>query len=339
MKLPVISTLIPTYQRPVMLERAVKSVLSQTYPHLRVCVFDNCSNDETENVIKRIQRNDSRVYYHCHGKNIGAGANFIYALGTVETEYFTFLSDDDFLLPSFFETAVRQAMNNPEVGFVSLGCRIERDGKLIRPSSIAKIIKGYHEPPKALTFLLSHWSILTWTSIMFNKTVLEKVGFPLQEPCICNDLEFLLRVAASHPVIILEEEGAVFTDHQTSITSQSQLKYVWPCYPQVINCIIETYDLPPDICQEIKRLLNVRFQKRLAFCFLSALFRNEWDEAQKALNIFKTCGSKHHFLALYSLMSVSGLFPRLIHPLLSLFMRKKHYIVHLMDKLQSSESC
>ncbi len=47
---PLITTVIPTYRRPKLLQRAIKSVLNQTYPHFQVCVYDNASGDETAGV-------------------------------------------------------------------------------------------------------------------------------------------------------------------------------------------------------------------------------------------------------------------------------------------------
>jgi len=51
---PLITTIIPTYRRPKLLRRAIKSVLGQTFPHFQVCVYDNASGDETPDVVAEI---------------------------------------------------------------------------------------------------------------------------------------------------------------------------------------------------------------------------------------------------------------------------------------------
>lgn len=48
---PMITTIIPTYRRPRLLRRAIRSVLNQTYPHFQVCVYDNASGDETATIV------------------------------------------------------------------------------------------------------------------------------------------------------------------------------------------------------------------------------------------------------------------------------------------------
>src|SRR4051794_28458036 len=85
---PLITAIIPTYRRPLLLRRAIRSVLDQTYPNLLVCVYDNASGDETASVVRALAREDPRVRYHCHPENIGMSANFAYAMERVETPYF-----------------------------------------------------------------------------------------------------------------------------------------------------------------------------------------------------------------------------------------------------------
>jgi len=67
-----ITTIIPTYlRRPVMLKRAIESVLNQTYEDFQVCVYDNCSGDETAHVPAQLMQGEDRIKYHCHTENIG----------------------------------------------------------------------------------------------------------------------------------------------------------------------------------------------------------------------------------------------------------------------------
>ena len=68
---PLITTIIPTYQRPKLLRRAIKSVLNQTYPHFQVCVYDNASGDETEAIVQEFIAKDSCIQYFRQEKNWG----------------------------------------------------------------------------------------------------------------------------------------------------------------------------------------------------------------------------------------------------------------------------
>src|ERR1035437_6506077 len=105
---PLITTIIPTFRRPLLLRRAIISVLSQTLCDLRVCVYDNASNDETETTVRSLQSIDSRIDYYRHPLDIGAINHFNFGLGKVESKYFSFLSDDDFLLTEIGRASCRE---------------------------------------------------------------------------------------------------------------------------------------------------------------------------------------------------------------------------------------
>src|SRR5579864_2555665 len=112
-----ITTIIPTYRRPAMVRRAIQSVLRQTYPHFALHVYDNASGDETAEVVAELAAQDSRVNYFCHKENIGPVLNFQFGLERISTPYFSVLSDDDVLLPHFYEVVLRGFDQYPEIGF------------------------------------------------------------------------------------------------------------------------------------------------------------------------------------------------------------------------------
>ena len=58
---PLISVIIPTYNRGRLILNSVTSVLNQTYKNIELIVVDDCSTDNTEEILKSI--NDSRIKY------------------------------------------------------------------------------------------------------------------------------------------------------------------------------------------------------------------------------------------------------------------------------------
>ncbi len=63
---PTVSVIIPTYNRANLVSRAIKSVLNQTYQDFEIIVVDDCSEDNTEEIVKSF--NDSRIRYIKHKK-------------------------------------------------------------------------------------------------------------------------------------------------------------------------------------------------------------------------------------------------------------------------------
>lgn len=98
MKEPLVSFIIPTFNRVKYLKRAINSVLSQTIKDWELIIIDDNSNDNTENFIKGIK--DSRIKYF---KNIiNRGAQFSRNKGIFHSKgkYINFLDDDDQILPN-----------------------------------------------------------------------------------------------------------------------------------------------------------------------------------------------------------------------------------------------
>lgn len=110
-----ITTVIPTYKRPRLLVRAIASVQAQNYEHLRICVYDNASGDETEEVVAGLMKEDPRISYLKRETNIGAMNNMCDASMRVTTPLYSMLNDDDFLLPGFHEAATKAFESSPEV--------------------------------------------------------------------------------------------------------------------------------------------------------------------------------------------------------------------------------
>jgi len=172
---PVITTIIPTYRRPKLLRRAIKSVLNQTYPHFQVCVYDNASGDETEDVVAELSRKDPRVKYYCHAENIGALNNFNYGLKDVKTPFFSFLSDDDVLLPECLEIAMVGFKKFPDAAFSGgTTIAINEDGKVC---SVASWPWGYVMPPEGLFKMIDKY--LIWTSLVFRNEIINEVKWTL----------------------------------------------------------------------------------------------------------------------------------------------------------------
>ncbi len=92
-----VSVIIPTYGRPHLVGRAIASVLRQTYENIEIIVIDDCSDDNTPEVIKRFS--DPRIRYLRNTRNLGVSASRNMGIKVAHGKYVSFLDDDDELLP------------------------------------------------------------------------------------------------------------------------------------------------------------------------------------------------------------------------------------------------
>ncbi|MGL4367558.1 MAG: glycosyltransferase family 2 protein [Brevinemataceae bacterium] len=121
---PILSIIIPTYNRKNMLKRAINSVLSQDYPYIEVIVSDNASTDGTD-ILMQEYSDDSRVVYIRNSENIGPVKNGQQAYQKATGKYFMILCDDDYMGDStIFSKAVIVMEENPNIALVRGVCEI-----------------------------------------------------------------------------------------------------------------------------------------------------------------------------------------------------------------------
>jgi glycosyltransferase involved in cell wall biosynthesis len=92
-----VSICIPTFNNAGMVAEAIQSALRQTYQHLEILVVDNCSTDETEQVVKGFMSRDPRLHYLRQAQNVGMPGNFNTCLASARGEYVLILCSDDIL--------------------------------------------------------------------------------------------------------------------------------------------------------------------------------------------------------------------------------------------------
>ena len=207
---PVITTIVPTYRRPNLLRRAILSVLNQTYPHFHVWVYDNASGDETASVVSQLATIDPRIKYHCHSTNIGAAKNFAYAIDRVATPLFSFLSDDDLLLPNLYKVAVETLEAYPSAGFFAGATIHENERGMALTVSLRDWEEGLYEPPRGLLAMLQKGHP-TWTGIVFRRACAE--GFRRVHELTLSDLAFELQIASQRSFYATPTPVAILTLH------------------------------------------------------------------------------------------------------------------------------
>lgn len=94
---PAVSYILPVYNGGKFLRKAIQSVLGQTFPDLVLIIIDDCSTDNSSEIIQSF--NDHRILYHKHERNKGVVAAMNTGLSLVQTPYVAVMHADDICLP------------------------------------------------------------------------------------------------------------------------------------------------------------------------------------------------------------------------------------------------
>lgn len=98
-KNPEISVVIPTFNRSEILKRAIRSIISQTFQDWELIVADDCSTDNTFEIVKLFTEQDKRIRYHKLERNSGANAARNLGIKFANADIISFLDSDDEMNP------------------------------------------------------------------------------------------------------------------------------------------------------------------------------------------------------------------------------------------------
>lgn len=255
---PLVTVVIPTYQRPRLLRRAVESVLAQTFRDFRVLVCDNASGDETAEVVHKFARHDPRVEYRVQPRNLGPVANFNYGLQQVQTPFFVLLSDDNVLVQDFLARAVHVLQKQPDT-YLFLGNTVRLDG---RGRACSRALDGWPEgrlPPPDGFFHMAERGAPNWEGALFRSEVVEQVGLLQTDLSGSTDQDYLMRVARSYPIFVCKTPCAYFVEHDASWSARRSLEEV----AESVRRRFQVWLTDPGLPVEARARLGALLQRRL----------------------------------------------------------------------------
>lgn len=101
-----VSIIIPVYNVEKYLRRCLNSILSQTYKHLEIIIINDCSPDNSEDIIQEFCKQDSRIHYLKNDVNLGLGKSRDRGISVATGAYIMFVDSDDFIHHTTIEHCV-----------------------------------------------------------------------------------------------------------------------------------------------------------------------------------------------------------------------------------------
>lgn len=257
-----VTTIIPTFRRPHLLQRAICSALAQTYDAVSVAVYDNASGDKTGSVVAEIAARDSRVTYYCHPQQVPVAENFAFGMQRVQTPYFSFLSDDDVIFPNFYASALAALREEPDAVFAA-GSTLEFDesGKVRFAPLALWQREGRYTPPEGFLAILGNRHP-TFTGVLFKREVIDKVGLLDGEVAGPADLDYELRIASRYPYTVFFEPSAGYLHHADRLSSVEDVSVI-NGFTRILNKLNEDARIAPALRAAIPGLLERQIRNKL----------------------------------------------------------------------------
>ena len=206
---PVVSVIIRTYNRALLLQKAIQSVLDQTFQDFEIVVVNNYSTDNTIEVVRSFKDERIRII-NIRNEGIIAKSHNV-GLKESHGDYIAFLDDDDLWCPEKLELQVEYLRKHPQYYLVysnawSIDENGVRKGLLLKSESFKKG-EIFEELVKS--------NFIPQLTVLMKKEVYETIGFFNEDPSLnlVDDFEYWLRVALHYKIGFVKEPLAMYRVH------------------------------------------------------------------------------------------------------------------------------
>ena len=190
---PIVSVIIPVYNRSSSIARSVESVLAQTFQDFEIIVIDDGSTDQTCEVVRKL--GDGRVRLVCHDTNLGAASARNTGMLAATGKYIAWLDSDDEWLPEKLETqlgALEHAAPDQKACYTAYE-RVEQNGSQVYTPQYAdyrKLFLGCDQAPGS--------------TLLFDRMLLNEIGFIDRSLRRYEDWDWLLRYCSKYRLLAIE---------------------------------------------------------------------------------------------------------------------------------------
>lgn len=220
---PLVSVIIPTYNRFDFLEEAILSAVNQTYNNIEILVVDDGSSF---NYAQSICEKYSNCKY-LHKINGGLSSARNYGIANANGELIAFLDDDDFWLKTKIEKQVKILLENSDIDCVhSSAAVVDENDNLTGEIIGASKDKAHKRSGYVFWNALGVWVVKSPTPLI-RKSVFKSDMLFDETIKVGEDVDFYQRMFYRHKVFYIEEPLAFYREHATDIRLSKKLdKYI-----------------------------------------------------------------------------------------------------------------
>lgn len=215
-----VSIITPTWNCGQFICETIRSIQAQTYGNWELIISDDCSTDNTREVIAPLMRTDCRIKYICNERNSGAAITRNNALKVAKGKWIAFLDSDDLWLPEKLEKQVAFMAENGYAFSYHEYTEMSEDGKDsgVYVSGIRKV--------SAFDMYSCCWP--GCLAVMYDH---EKIGLiQINDVKKNNDTAMWLKVVRMAPCYLLKENLARYRRRKNSITPKPLGQRIWAHY-------------------------------------------------------------------------------------------------------------
>lgn len=214
---PAVSVIIPAYNAARYLPAALDSILQQSFTDFEVIVIDDCSTDDTAEIIRSYASRDARIRTFFNENNLGIAGNRNKGVSYANGTYIVWQDADDISLPDRIKHQYELMECNPDVGIVGGYLELFRGNTTLGT-------RKYPEHDRELRKMIFRFSPVAQPAAMLRMEALKYAGeYDLDYPP-AEDLDMTFRIGKNYSLANLQETVIRYRESDTSATATSLKK-------------------------------------------------------------------------------------------------------------------
>lgn len=221
-----VSVFINAYNSEEFILETVNSVLNQRYKNIQLIVIDDCSTDNTYELLKTV--NDERLELYKNDINMGISYTCNRGISACRGEYIGHTDSDDVWVPDKIEKQLRFLEENPEYdACFSHADIIDSNGNFCNDSEL-KTIYAMHNLPQSEMFryFIENPNRLCHSAVLAKASIVKKIGWHKLSTRYLHDFDYWLRMITLCNIYILQEPLTLVRTHEGSNSSMNEKKWI-----------------------------------------------------------------------------------------------------------------
>jgi glycosyltransferase involved in cell wall biosynthesis len=208
---PLVSIIMPTYNRAYTIQNAIDSIVSQTYNNWGLIIVDDGSTDNTKQLIQQLNHPQISYYFQ---QNKGPAAARNYGLTKAKGTWIAYLDSDNELFSNYLETMLDWLGKNPKAVFAIP--RAHRTRELYENGKLVKVIDHSEDTPESLTLkdiYMMKLSVDTNGFIHLRRIFEEGITWDEKMPAM-EDWDLAMTIGEKYPEGFLYVPVVLYNYHQ-----------------------------------------------------------------------------------------------------------------------------
>lgn len=263
--MPKVSVILPVYNGAEHVSNSIDSVLAQTFSDFEFIIVNDCSTDNTWDILKSYALRDERIRIFSNDVNLKLPRTLNEGFSHATGEYLTWTSDDNLYKPNALQEMVKYLDTNPDCGLVYADMTVVNE----LGEEITERIQVAENPKELATHSICG------ACFMYRKQIADKIGVYDPDLFLAEDYEYWIRISEASSIMPLHKNLYTYRLQPNSLSGSIRWERIKAQKVKVIN---KHFDYLLSLCENQDD--RIRFFDNYLKCS---------DKANRSEHLHKVC--------------------------------------------------